>query len=70
MVGDVKNFNFQDPQISTCAAYLELLEKRIVKYENNISQLEKENYKLKQEIDAINHNHELTVRWIKGELDK
>ena len=59
MAGDVKNFNFQDPQISTCAAYLSLLESRIV---------EKENYDLKQEIEAINHNHDLTVKWIKGEF--
>ena len=42
----------------TDLVYLELLEKRIVKYEKYISQLEKENKNLKQEIDAINHNHE------------
>ena len=53
----------------TDLVYLELLEKRIVKYEKYISQLEKENKNLKQEIEAINHNHELTVKWIKGELD-
>ena len=68
MASDVKNFNFQDPQISTCAAYLELLEKRIIEFSENIDRLEKENYELKQEISAINHNHDLTVRWIKGEL--
>ena len=66
MAGDVKNFNFQDPQISTCAAYLSLLESRIVENEKYVCKLEKENYDLKQEIEAINHNHDLTVKWIKG----
>ena len=53
----------------TDLVYLELLEKRIVKYWERVNELEKENKSLKQEIDAINHNHELTVKWIKGELD-
>jgi|TARA_B100002003_G_C13875668_1_gene427828 cell division septum initiation protein DivIVA len=53
----------------TNLVYLELLEKRIVKYGERVDELEKENKNLKQEIEAINHNHELTVKWIKGELD-
>ena len=68
MAGDVKNFNFQDPQIATCAAYLSLLESRIIENEKYVYKLEKENYDLKQEIEAINHNHDLTVKWIKGEF--
>ena len=60
MVGNVEITNL---------VYLELLEKRIVKYREHVDKLEKENKNLKQEIEAINHNHGLTVKWIKGELD-
>jgi cell division protein FtsB len=52
----------------TDRVYVELLEKRIVKYGARVDELEKENKSLKQEIEVINHNHDLTVKWIKGEL--
>jgi len=52
----------------TNRVYVELLEKRIVKYGARVDELEKENKSLKQEIEVINHNHDLTVKWAKGEL--
>ena len=52
----------------TNRVYVELLEKRIVKYGARVDELEKENKSLKQEIKVINHNHDLTVKWAKGEF--
>ena len=66
---NVSEFGSVDPAPPVDEENLELLEKRIVKYGARVDELEKENKNLKQEIEAINHNHELTVKWIKGELD-
>ena len=42
--------------------YIKLLEDRLIEYD-------KENQSLKQELQTIKHNQELTMKWARGEID-
>ena len=47
---------------SAVEEYIELLETRLI-------EVDKENQDLQSQIDAIEHNRELTIKWAKGEVE-